>query len=231
MSADGPVQNVAFPSNGNEAHGYLAIPPGGHGPGLIVIQEWWGLTTHIAAMTDRFAEAGFVALAPDLFGGKTTHDAEEAGRLMQALPVDRAVTELSGALDFLLGLDATTGTRIGAVGFCMGGTFVLRLASRAGDRLAAAVAVYPVLAEIPDVSGVRAAVQAHFGADDDFLPDDGVEQLEARLTSATGSPPELHRYPAGHAFMNDENLLGTYDPEQTRIAWERMVEFLHAQLD
>jgi len=231
VSADGPVQNVTFPSNGNEAHGYLAIPPGGHGPGLIVIQEWWGLTTHIAAMTDRFAEAGFVALAPDLFGGKTTHDAEEAGRLMQALPVDQAVTELSGALDYLLGLDATTGTRIGAVGFCMGGTFVLRLASRAGDRLAAAVPVYPVLAEIPDVSGVRAAVQAHFGADDDFLPDDAVEQLEARLTSATGSPPELHRYPAGHAFMNDENLLGTYDSEQTRIAWDRMVEFLHAQLD
>ena len=231
MSADGPVQNVTFPSNGNEAHGYLAIPPGGHGPGLIVIQEWWGLTTHIAAMTDRFAEAGFVALAPDLFGGKTTHDAEEAGRLMQALPVDQAVTELSGALDYLLGLDATTGTRIGAVGFCMGGTFVLRLASRAGDRLAAAVAVYPVLAEIPDVSGVRAAVQAHFGADDDFLPADAVEQLEAGLTRATGSPPELHRYPAGHAFMNDENLLGTYDSEQTRIAWDRMVEFLHAQLD
>lgn len=231
MSADGPVQNVAFPSNGNEAYGYLALPPGGHGPGLIVIQEWWGLTTHIAAMTDRFAEAGFVALAPDLFGGKTTHDADEAARLMEALPVDDAVTELSGALDYLLGHDATTGTRVGAVGFCMGGGFVLRLAARAGDRLAAAVAAYPVMPELPDVSGVRAAVQGHFGLQDAFIPGETVDELEARLTEATGTRPEFHRYPAGHAFMNDENLLGTYDPEQTQAAWDNMVAFLHAQLD
>lgn len=230
-SSDSPVQNVTFPSNGGQAHGYLALPPGGRGPGLIVIQEWWGLTTHIAAMTDRFAEAGFVSLAPDLYGGKTTHDAEEAGRLMQALPVDRAVTELSGAIDYLLGLDSTTGTRIGAVGFCMGGGFVIRLAAEAGERLTAAVCFYGVLADQPDLSGLRAAVQGHFGLEDAFVPVEAANSLKEAIAAATGHEPEFYFYPAGHAFMNDENLLGTYDPDQTKIAWQRAVEFLRAQLD
>ena len=99
---ENPIQNVTFPSNGGQAHGYLAVPTSGSGPGLIVIQEWWGLTSHIRDLTDRFAAAGFVALAPDLYGGRTTHDAEEAGRLMQELPAERAAqasweSEESGA--------------------------------------------------------------------------------------------------------------------------------------
>ena len=79
---ENPVQNVTFPSNGGTAHGYLAVPESGSGPGLVIIQEWWGLTTHIKDVTDRFAAEGFVALAPDLFGGATTHDSDEAGTLM-----------------------------------------------------------------------------------------------------------------------------------------------------
>ena len=79
------MQNVTFPSNGGTAHGYLAVPESGSGPGVVVIQEWWGLTTHIKDVTDRFAAEGFVALAPDLYGGATTHDADEAGRLMSEL--------------------------------------------------------------------------------------------------------------------------------------------------
>ena len=99
------MQNVTFPSNGGTAHGYLAVPESGSGPGVVVIQEWWGLTTHITDVTDRFAAEGFVALAPDLFGGATTHDADEAGRLMSELPVDKAAQDLAGAVDFLLGHD------------------------------------------------------------------------------------------------------------------------------
>src|SRR5579864_5738949 len=97
-----PRQNVTFASNGNQAHGYLALPPSGSGPGVIVIQEWWGLTTHIANVVDRLAAEGFVALAPDLYGGTTTHNADEAGRLMSELPVDRAARDLAGAVDHLL---------------------------------------------------------------------------------------------------------------------------------
>src|SRR5437764_5305065 len=108
MPEQNPRQNVSFPSAGREAHGYLAVPSSGSGPGVIVIQEWWGLTDHIASIADRLAAEGFVALAPDLFGGKTAHDADEAGSLMMSLPVDGAARDLGGAVDYLLGLDAVT---------------------------------------------------------------------------------------------------------------------------
>ncbi len=227
---DNPKQNVTFPCNGGEAHGYLAVPAGGRGPGVIVIQEWWGLTDHVADLTDRFAREGFVALAPDLYGGRTTHDADEAGRLMQELPVEKASQDLRGAVDYLLGHEAVTGDKVGAVGFCMGGGFVLSLAAQAGDKLAAAVPFYGVLQEEPDWSGVTAKVQGHYGEKDDFVPMDAVNAQFQAIAAATGTQPELHFYPAGHAFLNDQNLLGTYDAEQARIAWDRAVAFLHAQL-
>src|ERR1700709_1768190 len=93
-------QNVSFPSNGGEGHGYLASPSAGSGPGVIVIQEWWGLTDHIADICDRLAGEGFVALAPDLYGGRTTHDADEAGQLMQELPADQAAQDPGGGGDY-----------------------------------------------------------------------------------------------------------------------------------
>jgi carboxymethylenebutenolidase len=229
MAEQEPVQNVTFPSNGGEAHGYLALPPGGTGPGLIVIQEWWGLTTHMADMTNRFATAGFVALAPDLYGGKTTHDAEEASGLMQALPADRAARDLGGAVDFLLGHEAVTGDKVGAVGFCMGGGFVLSLAAQ-DARVAAAAPFYGLPSDSPDFGAMKAAVLGQYGAEDAFVPKEAVDQTMAAIATATGTAPEVHFYPAGHAFLNDENLLGTYDAEQAKIAWERAVEFLHAHL-
>ena len=117
MSEHESRQNTTFPSGSGQAHGYLAVPASGSGPGVIVIQEWWGLTDHIADVADRLAAEGFVALAPDLFGGRTAHDADEAGQLMSELPVDRAAQDLGGAVDFLLGHDAVTGEQVGAVGF------------------------------------------------------------------------------------------------------------------
>ncbi len=230
MAEENPVQNVSFPSNGGDAYGYLATPPSGRGPGLVVIQEWWGLTTHIAAMSDRFAAEGFVVLAPDLYGGKTTHDADEAGKLMQELPVDKAATELRGAVDFLVGHEAVTGAAIGVVGFCMGGGFVLSLAAQEGDRIAAAVPFYGVLQEQPDYSGLRAPILGHYGSDDSFVPVDAVNQMASQISSATGTAPDIRFYPAGHAFMNDENLLGTYDADQAAIAWNATIGFLHDKL-
>lgn len=226
-------QNVSFPIDAGgerEAHGYLALPESGSGPGLVVVQEWWGLTSHIAAMTDRFAGEGFVALAPDLFGGKTTHDAEEAGSLMEQLPVDSAARDLSGSVDFLLGREDVTGEAVGAVGFCMGGGFVLTLAAQEGARVAAAVPFYGVVKDMPDFSGLRASVQGHFGDKDDFVPPDAAREVAAKIEQESGRSPEMHFYPAGHAFMNDENLLGTYDPDQARVAWDRTIRFLHDKL-
>lgn len=231
MANDNPVQNVTFPSNGTDAHGYLALPESGRGPGVIVIQEWWGLVSHIADVTDRLARAGFVALAPDLYGGTTTHDAAEAASLAQQLPVDRAARDLAGAVDFLLGHDAVVGDKVGAVGFCMGGGFVLTLAAQQGDRIAAAVPFYGVIpGELPDFSTMSAAVQGHFGEKDDFVPVDKVREIASAIEAKTGRKAEFHLYPAGHAFFNDENLIGTYDAEQGALAWQRTLDFLHANL-
>ena len=228
---DNPLQNVTFPSNGGTAHGYLAVPASGSGPGVVVIQEWWGLTNHIADVTNRLAAEGFVALAPDLYGGSTTHDSEEAGRLMQELPVDRAARDLGGAVDYLLGHEAVTSSKIGAVGFCMGGGFVLVLAAQQGDKVGAAVPFYGVLKEdYPSFSGLTAPLLGHFGEQDDFAPTDAVRELASRIEAESGVKPEFHLYPAGHAFFNDENHLGTYDAEQAQTAWNRTLEFLRAHL-
>ncbi len=229
MVDDNPLQNVTFPSNGSTAHGYLALPESGSGPGVIVVQEWWGLVDHIVDVANRLAAEGFVALAPDLFGGRTTHDADEAGKLMQQLPVDRAARDLSGAVDFLLAHDAVRGGRVAAVGFCMGGGFVLVLAARQGDRIAAVVPFYGVIP--PDVSldfsDLSAPLLGHFGENDDFLPPQRVRDLMSQVEQQSGRQPEVHFYPAGHAFFNDKNLLGTYDPEQADLAWRRTLDFLH----
>jgi carboxymethylenebutenolidase len=228
---DNPLQNVTFPSNGGTAHGYLAVPASGSGPGVVVIQEWWGLTNHIADVTNRLAAEGFVALAPDLYGGSTTHDSEEAGRLMQELPVDRAARDLGGAVDYLLGHEAVTSQKVGAVGFCMGGGFVLVLAAQQGDKIGAAVPFYGLLKEdYPSFAGLTAPLLGHFGEQDDFAPTDAVRELASRIEAESGVKPEFHLYPAGHAFFNDENHLGTYDAEQAQTAWNRTLEFLRAHL-
>jgi carboxymethylenebutenolidase len=225
-----PRQNVTFASNGGEAYGYLAFPSSGSGPGVIVIQEWWGLTTHIAEIANRLAHEGFVALAPDLYGGATTHDAEEATQLMQDLPVDRAARDLRGAVDYLLGRDEVMGDTVGAVGFCMGGAFVLQLGIQEGDRIAAAVAFYPVGYMPDDYAGLKAAVLIQIADGDQFNPPALAEDLYEKITAGTGSPPEIAHYAAGHAFLNDENLLGTYDAEQGRIAWDRTLAFFRTHL-
>ena len=229
--ADNPLQNVTFPSNGTTAHGYLALPESGRGPGVVVIQEWWGLTDHIADVTNRLAAQGFVALAPDLYGGTTTHDADEAGRLMQELPVDRAARDLGGAVDFLLGHDSVTSSKVGAVGFCMGGGFVLVLAAQQGEKIGAAVPFYGVLGEdYPSFANLSAPLLGHFGEHDDMASPDAVRQLADRIEQESGTRPDFRIYPAGHAFFNDENLLGTYDPEEAAEAWQSTVDFLRQHL-
>jgi carboxymethylenebutenolidase len=231
MSEQNPRQNTTFPSNGGEAHGYLALPASGTGPGVIVIQEWWGLTDHIADVTDRLAAEGFVALAPDLFGGKVAHDADEAGKLMTELPVDRAARDLAGAVDFLLAHDAVTSASVGAVGFCMGGGFVLLLAAQQGDRIGAAVPFYGVGPAVPDTyAGITAAVQGHYGEKDDFYPAAEARKQEEQIRRESGAEVEFFYYPAGHAFHNDTNALGTYDAGNATLAWQRTVDFLRAKL-
>jgi len=224
-------QNTTFPSGNGTGHGYLALPEGGTGPGVIVIQEWWGLTDHIADVADRLASDGFVALAPDLFGGKVAHDTDEAGKLMTELPVDEAAKDLGGAVDFLLGHEAVTSSKVGAIGFCMGGGFVLMLAAQQGDKIGAAVAFYGVGPAVPQsYRGLTAAVQGHYGEQDDFYPVEDAKKQAAQISSESGAPVEFFYYDAGHAFHNDENLLGTYSPDNAALAYSGSVAFLKANL-
>lgn len=224
---DNPRQNVTFPSNGNEAHGYLAVPASGTGPGVVLIQEWWGLDDHMAEVADRLAGEGFVVLAPDLYGGRVTHDADEAGAMLGSLPVEDAVRDLSGAVDFLLTHDAVTSQSVGAVGFCMGGGFVLRLAAQEGDRIAAAVSFYGVGPAVPQTyAGLTAAVQGHYGEQDEMYPVAQAYQQEEQIRYESGAEVTFFYYPAGHAFHNDANHIGTYNPDCARLAWSRTVDFL-----
>lgn len=225
MSDGQSEHNIEFQTNGTTAYGYLEKPSGGSGPGVIVIQEWWGLTTHIADVTKRLANEGFVALAPDLFGNRVTHDGDEAAQMMQELDASAASTILSGAIGYLTGLEETTSSTVGAIGFCMGGGFVLSLAAQAGDQVSAAVPFYGFPQGV-ELEKITADVQGHYAQQDEMLGIDDAraafERLEGRATGST----ELHEYDAGHAFFNDENLIGTYDPEDATLAWERATTFL-----
>lgn len=224
-------QNVKFESAGTEAHGYLALPDAGRGPGVIVIQEWWGLTDHIRDVADRLAAQGFVALAPDLFGGWITHDGEEAGQMMSELPEEKGAELLAGAVEYLLANEAVTSSKLGVIGFCMGGGFVLQLANQQGEKIAAAVPFYGVGQGVPnDFSGVRAAIQGHYANFDDFYPVEEARKQEEQIRRESGAEVEYFYYDGKHAFHNDENPAGNYDPALAQLAFKRAVDFLREKV-
>src|SRR5437899_3835735 len=151
-------QMVEFSSNGGQASGYLAIHQKGTGPGVIVIQEWWGLVDHIKDVCDRFANEGYVALAPDLYHGESTKSPDEAGKLMMALRIDEAEQDLRGAIQYLLNHDATTGMKVGTIGFCMGGALSLYAASK-NSQVGACVVFYGIHPKVkPDLANLQAPV-------------------------------------------------------------------------
>lgn len=224
-----PFQNVTFPSNGGTAHGYLAVPESGSGPGLIVIQEWWGLDDSLKKVVDRFAAEGFVALAPDLYGGRVAHDSDEAGQMLSSLPVEQATKNLSGGVDFLVGHDAVRSATVGVVGYCMGGAFALLLAAQEGDRVSAAVPCYGVGPGTPkSYAGITAAVQGHYGRQDQMMSADEARKTEEQIRSESGAEVEFFYYDAGHAFMNPDDKMGTHEPELAEQAWSRTLEFLRS---
>ena len=225
---------VEFPANETTAGGYLAIPDGGRGPGVVVLQEWWGLVPQIKGVCDRLASEGFVALAPDLYHGEMAEHTEmdRAGELMTSLPPDRAARDMSAAVDHLLSLDTTTGDAVGVTGFCMGGMLSLLIAAREGDRGAAAAPFYgaPLGDSAPDWSGLTAAVEGHLAENDDFFPPEAISALGAELRGA-GRDVVFHVYEGtGHGFANEENPLGTWDEAAAAMAWARTVAFLGAHL-
>lgn len=227
-------ETVEFQSNGQKASGYLVRPAGGSGPGVVVIQEWWGLDESLKEMADRLAAAGFVALAPDLYHGALAGHTEmdKAAQLMQSLPPERAARDMSGAVDFLAGHDAVTGEGIGVVGFCMGGMLTLILAANRGDRVKAAVPFYgfPQGENEPDWSGLTASVRGHMAEHDDFFGPDAAKALEQKL-QGMGKDVVLTVHPGtGHAFMGPHNALGTLDEKLAARIWPEVTSFLHEKL-
>ncbi|HXX91354.1 MAG TPA: dienelactone hydrolase family protein [Acidimicrobiales bacterium] len=223
---------IDFPSNGTTGHGYLATPSSGAGPGVVVIQEWWGLVPHVIDVCDRFAAEGFVALAPDLYAGKQAAlgEPDEAGKLMMAMELGKAAKDMSGAVDEVAGRGSSA--RVGVVGFCMGGGLALVLACQRPDAVAACVPFYGIIPwpdAQPDYSAMSAAVLAHIAEKDGWFGPEAAAELETKLRDL-GKDVEFHVYPgADHAFFNDARP-EVYDAEAARLAWERTIGFLRARL-
>jgi carboxymethylenebutenolidase len=228
-------QMVEFASNGDTADGYLALPESGRGPGVVVVQEWWGLDSGIKEMADRLAQAGFVAFVPDLYRGELAEHTEmdKAGALMNAMPPDRAARDMSGAVDLLAGHEAVTSDGLGVVGFCMGGLLSFVLGAQRPDKIKALVPFYgyPVGDQQPDYSKIEAPIRGYMAENDDFFGPDGARQLEQQLREM-GKDVSLDVQPGtGHAFMAPHNALGTYDQAAYDRIWPQVLAFLHEQLD
>ncbi len=220
---------VDYPINGVSSRGYLAVPESGEGPGVVVLQEWWGLVDHIKDVADRFADAGFVALAPDMYHGKKADHPDDAGRLMMALNIDRAEKDLRGAIDYLLSLPETSSEHVGTVGFCMGGQLSL-YAACGNAKVGACVDYYGIHPSVkPDLKRLRAPVLGFFGADDPYVI--GRRRPPAQGGARdNGKRAEFHIYEhAGHAFFNDTRP-DAYNKAFADDSWMRMLAFYREHL-
>ena len=213
---------IEFRANGRTAQGYLAMPERGSGPGVIVVQEWWGLVGHVRDVADRFAAAGFVALAPDLYHGEKATSPDEAEKLFMALNIAETLKDFRGAADHLLAMPEVAPKKLGVVGFCMGGQLALYAAGELPDRVGAAVDFYGIHPKVePRVERVGGPVLMHFGRSDRSIPADRVASMVDRMQAA-GKSVEVHWYDAGHAFFNDQRPT-VYQPAEAELAWTRTI--------
>ena len=221
---------IEVTADGGGVPAYASLPPSGVGPGVVVIQEWWGLVPHIRNVADRLAAQGFVALAPDLYYGKIADEPDEAEKLAMGLRMDQAARDMASAVDHLIGLRETQGETAGAIGFCMGGGLALYLAS-IKPEVRATVSYYgiPPGSVAWDLSAVRGAAQLHVAEHDESLTPQLAEQV-ARELRAAGVEVELYDYPGTvHAFFNDDRP-ETYHREAAERSWQRTLDFLRRHL-
>lgn len=218
---------VTFTGNGDECPGYFSS---GGGAGVVVVQEWWGLVPHIVDVVERFAAAGFSALAPDLYRGETADEPDGAGKLMMAMNLDRAARDLSGAVDFLVG--RTGNSRVGVVGYCMGGGLALYLATVRPDAVKAVAPYYGLVpwAQLePDWSRLDAKVVGEYAELDTSFPPSAATALEQRLRDL-GKDATMHVHEgADHAFFNDSRP-EVYAAEPALAAWERTLTLFREEL-
>ncbi len=220
---------VHFPANGHTCDGYLSLPPKGTGPGLIVIQEWWGLVDHIKTLADRFAAEGFVALAPDLYHGERTTSPDQAGKLLMALNIEQAGKDMRGAAEYLRANGSVKPKKIATLGFCMGGQLALFAAQEHPDVIDAAVDFYGIHPKVEIVpERVKVPVLGHFATRDKGVPLESVHAL-AGAVNASGGHFDVHEYEADHAFFNDTRPQ-VHDAAAASLAFSRTLTFLRKVL-
>ena len=215
--------------DGKVINGYLAEPADKpNAPGVVVIQEWWGLDDEVKAVADRLAKAGYRALVPDLYRGKLALEANEAEHLMNDLNFgDAAGQDIRGAVQYL---KATGSKKVAVTGFCMGGALTVLSACHVPELDGTVVWYgYPPL-EYVDASAISKPMLAHWALHDEFFAVAGVDQLEEKLKSA-GVNFEFHRYDTKHAFANPKSDTRglpplQYNAEAAKLAWDRTLDFL-----
>lgn len=223
---------VTFASNGDTAEGYLALPESGSGPGVVVIQEWWGLVPQIKTVADRVAANGFVALAPDLYHGASTTEPDEAMRMLMGLAMDRAAKDIAGAATYLAERSETTGRGIGCMGFCMGGSLALWSATIAPE-IVAAVGFYPAIPwdridpAWSSYDGKAAIIHA---CEEDGGPEAPGIVAAKEAIEAAGGTVAVYGYPGTkHAFYNGDRP-EVFDPEASALARERTLGLFRERL-
>jgi carboxymethylenebutenolidase len=223
-------ERVSFPSNGHTCEGYFAASASGKGPAVVVIQEWWGLVPHIEDLVNRFAAAGFTAIAPDLYHGKTTTSPDDATKLLMELDADRASSEITGAGEFLLQRPECSSSKYGVVGFCMGGALAQFAATEHPDNVGAAVSFYGGFKKAPQHwEKLQAPLLLIYGENDKGVPAAQGRELETKLR-ALGKDVEVVVYPnAEHAFFNDARP-AVHNAEASADAWRRTLELFRRAL-
>lgn len=225
-------ENVSFTSNGGTTEGYLASPASGKGPGIVVIQEWWGLNDQIKGVADMFAREGFNALAPDFYHGKGAKigEPDAAGKLMMELQqAPTAAKDARGAAQFLASDRRTSSGKVGVIGFCMGGMLALLAAQEAPDQIGAVVDCYGVGGFGVDATRIVAPVLGIFGGKDGMANASAIADLEERLRKG-GASFERRVYPdADHAFLNEQRR-DAYRADDAKDAWSRILPFLRQHL-
>ena len=217
-------ERVEFPSNGHSCSGYVA----GNGPGIVVIQEWWGLVPHIEDIVERFAREGFSAIAPDLYHGATTSSPDEAGRMLMELDADRAEKEIAAAGDWLLNRPECTSKKYGVIGFCMGGALAQYTATKESNA-AATVSFYGGFKKVAfDWKNLSAPILLIYAEEDQGVPASQGRDLAKQL-EGMGKDVQLVVYPnVNHAFFNDTGR--NYNATAAADAWKRTIEFFRANV-
>jgi carboxymethylenebutenolidase len=221
---------IEYSINDHFAPGYLAQPADGQPhPGVVVIQEWWGLVPHIKDVTERFAREGFVALAPDLYHGEAADEPDEARKLAMALDANRAVQEIAAAARYLKKMQNVAPQKVGVIGWCMGGGLSLSTAAHHADLIGAAVAFYGRPLTAGDTAKLEVPVLGLYAEHDHGIPVEAVHAFAAEMDEQH-VPHEIHIYPGtSHAFFNDTRPQ-IYDAAAAQDGWQKTLAWFRKYL-